>query len=91
MELVLGKCDLLEPEEAERILEHCGNTDSLLFALGDNMNMRSVAAIEFLRAMDSLGVRMVPKPVSSLEMTGLEEIYRSVQLITRGGDDLSSD
>jgi GTPase SAR1 family protein len=91
MELVLGKCDLLEPEETEKILEHCGNTDSLLFALGDNVNMRAIAATEFLKAMESLGGRMVPKPISSLEMTGLEEIYRTVQLIFFGGEDLSPD
>jgi GTPase SAR1 family protein len=92
MELVLGKCDLLESEELERILEHCGNTDSLLFALGEgSMNMRAVAATEFLKAMESLGGRMVPKPISSLEMSGLEEIYRSVQLIFFGGEDLASD
>lgn len=92
MELVLGKCDLMEPEEIEKILEHCGNTDSLLFALGEgNMNMRAVAATEFLRAMDSLGARSVPKPVSSLEMTGMEEIYRTIQMIFFGGEDLSPD
>jgi hypothetical protein len=34
---------------------------------------------------------MVPKPISSLEMTGLEEIYRTVQLIFFGGEDLSPD
>ncbi|MDO9538118.1 MAG: ATP/GTP-binding protein [Thermoplasmata archaeon] len=92
MELVLGKCDLLTEEEIETILEHCGNTDSLLFALGDgNMDMRAVAATEFLRAMETLGGRIVPKPISSVEMTGLEEIYRTVQLIFFGGEDLASD
>ncbi|MDD4307657.1 MAG: ATP/GTP-binding protein [Thermoplasmata archaeon] len=92
MELVLGKSDLLEIDEIERIKEFCQNPDSLMFALGEGqMDMRAVAATEFLRAMESLGSRMAPKSVSSVEMTGLEEIYRTIQMIFFGGEDLSPD
>jgi len=92
MELVLGKSDLLELDEIERIKEYCQNPESLMFALSEgSMDMRAVAATEFLRAMETLGARMVPKPVSGVEMTGLEEIYSTVQLIFFGGEDLSPD
>lgn len=96
MELVLGKSDLLALDEIERIKEYCENPESLMFALGETgkegtMDMRAVAATEFLRAMETLGARMIPKPVSSVEMTGLEEIYSTVQLIFFGGEDLSPD
>jgi GTPase Era involved in 16S rRNA processing len=92
MDLVLGKADLLEAEELERIIENCENPESLLFSLGQGeMDMRSVAAIEFLRAMESLGAQKMPKPVSSMEMSGIEDIYNSIQQVFFGGEDLSPD
>jgi GTPase SAR1 family protein len=92
MSLVLGKSDILSDEEKESILEHCGNPESLLFALDNGgMDMRAVAATEFLRAMDSLGVMHKPKPVSSIEMTGIEDVYNSIQQAFFGGEDLASD
>ena len=96
MELVLGKSDLLAEDELERIVENCRNPESLMFSLGEagsdgKMDMRSVSATEFLRAMDALGVRMVPRPVSSVEMQGIEDIYNAVQQIYFGGEDLSPD
>ena len=92
MDLVLGKADLLEDEEVETILEHCSNPENLLFALGQNdMDMRSVAAIEFLKAMESLGAQKIPKPVSSMEMSGIEDIYNSIQQVFFGGEDLAPD
>ncbi|MBA3044898.1 MAG: ATP/GTP-binding protein [Candidatus Thermoplasmatota archaeon] len=92
MDLVLGKSDLLDDEELERILEHCSNPESLLFALGEaGMDMRAVAATEFLKAMEALGVMHAPKPVSGIEMSGIEDIYNSIQQAFFGGEDLASD
>ncbi len=92
MSLVLGKSDLLTDEEREKILEHCGDPESLLFALGEGgMDMRAVAATEFLKAMESLGVMHKPKPVSSVEMSGIEDVYNSIQQAFFGGEDLASD
>ena len=92
MSLVLGKSDLLGDEELETILENCSNPESLLFALGTGvMDMRAVAATEFLRAMESLGVMHKPRPVSSMEMSGIEDVYNSIQQAFFGGEDLESD
>ncbi|MFO7619027.1 MAG: ATP/GTP-binding protein, partial [Thermoplasmata archaeon] len=92
MDLVLGKADLLTIDEIEEILEYCVNPEALQFALGrGEMEMRAVAAAEFLRAMETLGAQKVPKPVSSTEMSGIEDIYNSIQLVFFGGEDLASD
>jgi hypothetical protein len=92
LDLVLGKSDLLTDEETEKILENCANPDSLLFALGNGqMDMRAVAATEFLKAMESLGVMHVPRAVSALEMSGIEDVYNSIQQAFFGGEDLESD
>lgn len=90
--LVLGKADLLETEEIEAIMDNCTNPGNLMFALGEGeMDMRAVAATEFLRAMESLAVTLTPLPVSSLEMEGIEDVYNLIQQVFFGGEDLESD
>jgi len=92
IDLVLGKADLLEEEEIENIIAMCTDQYRLIDELGKGeMSMRAVAAMEFMKAMESLGVHTVPMPVSSLEMTGIEDVYNTVQQLFFGGEDLSSD
>jgi len=92
MDLVLGKADILEEHEATEILEMVNDPYRLLDALDTGgMDMRSVSAIEFMKAMEALGVQKVPKLVSSLEMFGIEDLYNSIQQNFYGGDDLRPD
>lgn len=92
MDLVLGKADLLEDEEAENILAMASDSYRLQDALDQGgMDMRAVSATEFLRAMENLGIQKIPKLVSSQDMFGIEDLYNTVQQYFFGGEDLQSD
>lgn len=97
MDLVLGKADLLEDDEtgdsaAEEILTMVNEPDRLQDALDrEGMDMGSVSAAEFLKAMENLGVQKVPKLVSSIEMFGIEDLYNTIQQYFFGGEDLRPD
>jgi len=92
LDLVLGKTDLLEEEEAKEILEMSSDPYRLQDSLGQGeMDMRSISATEFLRAMETLGVQKVPKMVSSHEMFGIEDLYNTIQQYFYGGEDLRPD
>jgi len=92
LELVLGKADLLEQEELDQIIDWCSNPPLLLNELGQGeMDMRAVAAGEFLKAMETLGSYRKPIPVSSTEITGIEDVYNIIQQTYFGGEDLRPD
>lgn len=92
IDLVLGKADLLEEAEIESIIAMCSDQYRLVDELGKGeMSMRAVAATEFMKAMESLGVHTVPRPVSAVEMSGIEDLYNTIQQLFFGGEDLSSD
>ena len=92
MDLVLGKIDLLEEDEAEEILAMATDPYRLQDMLSSGeMNMQAISASEFLRAMESLGVSKVPKLVSSMEMYGIEDLYNTIQQYFYGGEDLRPD
>ena len=91
-ELVLGKADLLSEQELEELHDWCTTPELLLDAHDrEEMDMRSIAATEFLRAMESLGAHRTPQPVSALELYGIEDLYNTVQQVFFGGEDLQPD
>lgn len=92
IELILGKSDLLSEEELERILDWCKTPELLMDALDQGeMDMRSVAAHEFLKSVQSLEAHINPIPISSLELQGFEDLYNTIQLLFFGGEDLQPD
>jgi GTPase SAR1 family protein len=91
LELVLGKADLLTDEEKETVTAWSINPERLLGALETGEDMRSVAAGEFLKAMETLGMHKTPICVSSADMTGIEDLYNTIQQLFMGGEDLGSD
>lgn len=92
LELVLGKADLLSESEERQIHEWCVSPELLTDALHqDEMDMQKIAAIEFLRAMESLGSHKLPLSVSGAEVTGIEDLYNTIQQLFFGGEDLQSD
>ena len=92
LDLVLGKIELLEDGVAAEILAMASDSYRLQDALATgDMDMRSISATEFLRAMESLGVSKVPKLVSSMEMYGIEDLYNTIQQYFFGGEDLRPD
>ena len=92
IELVLGKADLLSEDELDTIMEWCNTPERLMDELSrGEMSMQAVAAGEFLRAMDSLGAYRTPLPIAGIEITGIDDLYNTIQQVFFGGEDLQSD
>jgi len=89
---VLSKADLLSEEELNLIMEWSRSPDVLNSVLMDrNFSSQSLINLEFFRAMENIGMFMELTPVSSVEFTGLEDIYNVIQQSFMGGEDLLSD
>jgi GTPase SAR1 family protein len=92
IELVLGKADLLSEKELEEVQDWCANPELLIEALQrDESDMRAIASIEFQRATEALGAHRTPLPISAFEVTGIEDLYNTIQQLFSGGEDLSPD
>lgn len=89
---VLSKADLIPEEEIERIVKWSLDPFALYEALfADVATPRTLLDVEFLKAMESIGVYRRVHPVSSEITFGFEEIYTQVQQVFEGGEDLSKD
>jgi GTPase SAR1 family protein len=92
LELVLGKADLLSEKELEEVREWCREPELLQEALQQNgTDMRAIASMEFQKATESLGAHRTPIPISAFELTGIEDLYNTIQQLFFGGEDLSPD
>ena len=88
---VLSKSDLLKEEELEELANWSRDSYALYNALTDkDMSSQAVISIEFLKAMESVGMYKELTPVSAMEGTGMEDIYSMVQLFFEGGEDAGS-
>jgi GTPase SAR1 family protein len=89
---ILSKIDTLEEEQLERVLEWSRNPDSLYDSLiVETPDMKGELNVELFRAFEGLGALKELIPISSEEMTGMEDLYSMVQQIFAGGEDLSVD
>ncbi len=85
---ILTKIDVLNEEETERLVTWYNDLDSLYGDLLDNdSNPQTVVGMELFKALENLGTFGEMRAVSSVESTGLEEIYAATQLQFFGGDD----
>ncbi|MBI0582670.1 MAG: ATP/GTP-binding protein [Methanomassiliicoccus sp.] len=88
---VLSKSDLLKEEELEEVLGWSRDAYGLYNALtGPNMSSQAVISIEYLKAMENVGLYRELTPVSALEGTGMEDIYNTIQQYFEGGEDAGS-
>jgi GTPase SAR1 family protein len=88
---VLSKADLLKEEELEELANWSRDSYALYNALTDkDMSSQAVISIEFLKAMESVGMYKELTPVSAMEGTGMEDIYSMVQQFFEGGEDAGS-
>jgi len=86
---VISKSDLLSEEEIENIQNWSSDYYSLSGALGEEIaSAQNLASIEFLHALEALGVGGNIRFASSETMFGMEDIYNFVQEIRAGGEDL---
>jgi hypothetical protein len=89
---VLSKSDLLGEEQLQAILEWSSDPMALHGALQEERPSPKVALdVEFLKALESVGVYRKLTPVSSQSMTGMEDLYSVVQDAFMGGEGLEAD
>ena len=87
---VLTKCDLLEPEEVDKIREWASDFDALAMAMPNMVGMSGVLSSELLRVLQILTLESNLLTVSSKEGEGMDDLYSIVQSTSAGGDDLES-
>jgi len=86
---VISKSDLLSEEDMRRVDSWSTDYYSLLNALEDAVSTaQNQVSIEFLKALETVGVGREIKFASSETMFGIEDIYNFIQQISAGGEDL---
>lgn len=86
---VLSKCDILSEEELKRVLRWSSDLYALHDALvEEGVSPQSVLDVEFLKALESIGVYKRLTPVSSELPFGMEDVYDAIQEVFAGGEDL---
>lgn len=89
---VLSKSDLLAEEELQAVLRWSSDIYALYDALlEERASAKVVLDVEFLKALESIGVYKRLTPVSSELMFGFEDIYNAVQQALAGGEDALPD
>lgn len=86
---VLSKADLLNEEQLEEMANWSRDPYAIYNALTEkDMSSQSLVSIEFLKAMENVGMYKELTPVSSEQGTGMEDIYNTIQQYFEGGEDL---
>ncbi len=86
---ILSKSDLLSEEELQKVLKWSSDPYDLYDALIEERGSAKVVLdVEFLKALESIGVYRRLTPVSSELMFGLEDLYTAVQQALAGGEDI---
>jgi GTPase SAR1 family protein len=88
---VLSKSDILKEEELEMVVNWSESSDALYDAIIDKVDSRSLLSSELFKALETIGAYRRMTPVSSVEPSGLEDIYDLVQEVFAGGEDLTDD
>lgn len=85
---ILSKSDILSEEVLTEMEMWAKDPYALYNALTDgNIDSQSIMNLEFLKAMESVGMYRELTPVSSEDGTGMEDIYNAVQQYFEGGED----
>ncbi|HEV2166726.1 MAG TPA: hypothetical protein VGS23_07130, partial [Thermoplasmata archaeon] len=81
--------DLLAPAQVEEILGWGENPEALLDAVERESPTPDVQLSSgVFRAIEAMGPLMSLLPTSSRDLSGLEPLYRHVQQVFQGGEDL---
>jgi len=89
---VLSKSDTLDEKHLAQLKEWADEPDALYAALTEgDFSAHNIQSIEFLKAMESVGVYRELTPVSAQTPFGIEDIYNAVQQSMEGGEDLQRD
>jgi GTPase SAR1 family protein len=83
---VLSKCDLLPPEEANRIVEWSCDPDAFYAVIDEKLSgTRRLLSRDMMQAMYSLGLQFNLIPVSSKTNEGLINLSSALERILAGG------
>lgn len=86
---VLAKADMLPESEREKIEAWSRDYYALFNALLDeSIDSQTQINVEFLQALESVGVGRTVLPVSADSGEGLEDIYSAAQQVFEGGEDI---
>jgi GPN-loop GTPase len=89
---VLSKSDTLTDQELETMKVWSQDEYALQNALTEGeVSARAISSVEFLKAMESIGMYMELTPASAEETSGMEDIYNAIQQSLEGGEDLRTD
>ncbi len=88
---LLGKYDLLGPEEKERILDWSTSDNSLYEALRNEDGMKAHFSFEVFKALENIGTYRKLIPLSSMTWEGIPDVYSIAQGIFGAGEDLTAD
>ena len=84
---VLSKCDLLPPEEANRILDWSANPKALEAVIEENLSgTRRLLSRDMMHAIYRLGLRFLLIPVSAKTNEGLINLNAALERILTGGE-----
>ncbi|MGC8913711.1 MAG: ATP/GTP-binding protein [Thermoplasmata archaeon] len=86
---VLSKCDLLSTEEIEKIVSWCEEPYRLYDAICKDARVdEMVVNTEFFKSLENIGVFSKIIPTSSIDLTGMEDVFNALQQVYLGGDEL---
>jgi GTPase SAR1 family protein len=92
---VLGKKDLIPPEDLDRIIKWTQNSEALYEAAKDQVDMEGSPHLElglgFLQVIEDQAAFTDLYPVSADTGEGLEDIYNIIQQIYSGGEELEKE
>ncbi len=84
---VLSKCDLLPPEEADRIVDWSANPEALEAVIEEKLSgTRRLLSRDMMHAIYRLGLRFLLIPVSAKTNEGLINLNTALERIFAGGE-----
>ena len=84
---VLSKCDLLPPEEANRIVDWSANPKALEAMIEEKLNgTRRLLSRDMMHAIHRLGLRFLLIPVSAKTNDGMINLNTALERILAGGE-----
>ena len=87
---VLSKCDLIEQEQIDLVVDWASNLDTLEMSLDISQGMEGVLSSEMLKVLRTLTLESQLTPTSSKEGQGMEDLYSLVQSSFAGGEDIEA-
>ncbi len=83
---VVSKCDLLTPQELERVLGYFESPEDLVALLSRGRSLTSALSARLVEDVFELASPSAPIPVSSKDLTGIQDLHAEIQRLFLGGE-----